>query len=122
MHDGHCCTMELTTARAAGLYHFDTDFSRADVAKIDLRYTIRDALTERIHACNHSRKSRRIFFSAIACAAIFIAVLLTARTAKSQESPDNKDFLRRAFLKHEFSAKFFGPARWLNGGEAYTTV
>ena len=114
--------MKLTTARAAKLYHFDTSFSRADVAKIDLGYTIRDALTERIHACQHPRKSCRIFFSAVACAAIFVGVLLTAATAKSQESPDNKDFLRRAFLKHEFSAKFFGPARWLNGGEAYTTV
>ena len=61
-------------------------------------------------------------FSAIACTAIFIAILLAAAAAKSQESADNKDFLRRAFLKHDFSAKFFGPARWLNGGEAYTTV
>jgi len=50
-------------------------------------------------------------------------VLFISAAAKSQESAaDKTDFLRRAFLKHEFNAKFFGPARWLNGGEAYTTV
>ncbi|MGC1684014.1 MAG: S9 family peptidase [Candidatus Acidiferrales bacterium] len=50
-------------------------------------------------------------------------MLFISAAAKSQESAaDTTDFLRRAFLKHEFNAKFFGPARWLNGGEAYTTV
>ncbi|HEY4741615.1 MAG TPA: hypothetical protein VIH76_13550, partial [Candidatus Acidoferrales bacterium] len=66
---------------------------------------------------------RRRNFGPTACALIFGGVLFISAAAKSQESAaDTTDFLRRAFLKHEFNAKFFGPARWLNGGEAYTTV
>src|ERR1700693_2584280 len=30
--------------------------------------------------------------------------------------------LRREFVDHAFTVKSFGPARWLNEGQAYTTV
>ncbi|HWX94900.1 MAG TPA: S9 family peptidase [Terriglobales bacterium] len=30
--------------------------------------------------------------------------------------------LRREFIEHAFAVKSFGPARWLNGGQAYTTL
>ena len=30
--------------------------------------------------------------------------------------------LRREFVEHAFAVKSFGPARWLNGGQAYTTL
>jgi dipeptidyl-peptidase-4 len=37
--------------------------------------------------------------------------------------PDDLDAsLKRIFAKEEFKAKTFGPARWLEGGKAYTTV
>ena len=55
-------------------------------------------------------------------AGLLLIAALAAIPARSQESFDKKDFLRRAFLTDEFSTRFFGPARWLNGGDSYTTV
>jgi dipeptidyl-peptidase 4 len=55
-------------------------------------------------------------------ALIVAAALVTAKPAASQQPAENHDFLRRAFLTDEFATHVFGPARWLNGGEAYTTV
>jgi dipeptidyl-peptidase 4 len=57
-----------------------------------------------------------------ALAALFLASVVLAVPVRSQQPFDKADLLRRAFLTHEFAAHFFGPARWLNGGEAYTTV
>lgn len=54
--------------------------------------------------------------------AVFAAICFLAVAAAAQQSAEKPDFLRRAFLQHEFMAKRFGPARWLNGGSAYTTV
>ncbi|MGB0037151.1 MAG: S9 family peptidase [Candidatus Acidiferrales bacterium] len=51
-----------------------------------------------------------------------IAIAFFAVPARSQQPSAKDDFLRRVFLTDEFSAKPFGPARWLNGGEFYTTV
>ncbi len=51
-----------------------------------------------------------------------LAIAAFARTANSQQRIEDNEFLRRVFQKHEFSARPFGPARWLKGGEAYTTV
>jgi dipeptidyl-peptidase 4 len=50
------------------------------------------------------------------------AVSLLALRANSQQPVEQIQFLRDAFLKGEYSPRPFGPARWLNGGEAYTTV
>jgi dipeptidyl-peptidase 4 len=50
------------------------------------------------------------------------ALALLSPLAKSQQPVEQNQFLREAFLKHELSAQPFGPARWLNGGEACTTV
>ncbi len=57
-----------------------------------------------------------------------VALSLYADAAKCQQIANTKSsieqnqFLRDAFLKHAYSARPFGPARWLNGGEAFTTV
>ncbi len=64
----------------------------------------------------------RKFLCSLVTTALYAAVLLSAPVMSAQSVPDNNDFLRRVFLKHEFSARSFGPSRWLNGGEAYTTV
>jgi dipeptidyl-peptidase 4 len=40
----------------------------------------------------------------------------------SAQSAQTAEYLRRAFKTGEFSGKFFGPARWLENGKAYTTV
>jgi dipeptidyl-peptidase-4 len=58
----------------------------------------------------------------IALALFLFATFLAAAAAFAQQSAEKDDFLRRAFLKHEFSSRQFGPARWLGGGAAYTTV
>ena len=47
-------------------------------------------------------------------------VILPAPTAA--QSAQAADMLKRAFQNHEFSGRPFGPARWLEGGKAYTTV
>ncbi|MGA8267039.1 MAG: DPP IV N-terminal domain-containing protein, partial [Candidatus Acidiferrales bacterium] len=78
-------------------------------------------MTGRLNGFKYHPTPRRSV-RAVVVAALFFATSLVAVTGNSQESANDQDFLRRAFLKHEFSAKFFGPARWLNGGEAYTTV
>jgi dipeptidyl-peptidase-4 len=57
---------------------------------------------------------------------LLIAYLLWMLVAESpllaQQSFDMDQFFRRAFLQREFQPKSFGPARWLNQGEAYTTL
>jgi dipeptidyl-peptidase 4 len=60
---------------------------------------------------------------------IFVAVLSVGAQPASSQRPSNtlqsieqNQFLRDAFLKHEYSARPFGPARWLNRGESFTTV
>jgi len=53
------------------------------------------------------------------------ALLLTFRAplrAQDGIPPELDATLRRIFLQKEFSVKSFGPARWLEGGEAYVTV
>ena len=40
----------------------------------------------------------------------------------AQVSPKLSATLHQIFVEKEFSAKSFGPARWLKGGEAYTTL
>lgn len=42
--------------------------------------------------------------------------------AHAQTSPKLAETLDKIFNKHEFDVKSFGPARWLDGGVAYTTV
>ncbi|HUJ31033.1 MAG TPA: S9 family peptidase [Candidatus Acidoferrum sp.] len=51
-----------------------------------------------------------------------LAASLLASRAASQQPVEQNEFLRATFLKHEFSARHFGPARWLQNGKSYTTV
>jgi dipeptidyl-peptidase-4 len=46
----------------------------------------------------------------------------SALCSSAQQPFDVDQFFRRAFLEHEFQPKSFGPARWMNQGEAYTTL
>ena len=55
-------------------------------------------------------------------AIVSLAVSLLAVGAKSQQRVEQIEFLRDLFLKGAYSEPPFGPARWLNGGEAYTTL
>ncbi len=49
-------------------------------------------------------------------------ILVAATRLFAQQSFDLDQFFRKAFLQHEFQPKSFGPARWLNEGEAYATL
>lgn len=42
--------------------------------------------------------------------------------AQAQQKSDVGSLLHRIYATDEFHVKVFGPARWLNGGEAYTTA
>ena len=50
------------------------------------------------------------------------AALVAAVPARAQISPESDKLLHRLFDSSDFKVKTFGPARWLNGGEFYTTV
>jgi dipeptidyl-peptidase 4 len=49
-----------------------------------------------------------------------VASLLLSATASA--SPALNETLKQIFQRHAFDEKHFGPARWLDGGIAYTTV
>jgi dipeptidyl-peptidase 4 len=46
----------------------------------------------------------------------------SAAPTEAQIKPQTAELFRRLFNSEEFEPKFFGPARWLDGGESYTTV
>ncbi|HMI50832.1 MAG TPA: S9 family peptidase [Candidatus Saccharimonadales bacterium] len=52
----------------------------------------------------------------------FLVLVLVSPALAAQEPLDGNNFFRRAFLLREFQPKHFGPMRWMDGGEAYTTV
>ena len=54
--------------------------------------------------------------------ALLAATSLPTRGADSTQSVEQIPFLRDVFLHHAYSARWFGPARWQNGGESYTTL
>jgi dipeptidyl-peptidase-4 len=60
---------------------------------------------------------------------ICVAALSVCAVYANSQQPSNtlqyigqNQFLRDAFLNHKYSARPFGPARWLAGGESFTTV
>ena len=56
-------------------------------------------------------------------ALILVACLITCPGGRVHgQSSIVTDTLRREFVEHAFAVKSFGPARWLNEGQAYTTL
>ena len=54
---------------------------------------------------------------------ILVACLITCPGERVHgQSSIVTDTLRREFVEHAFAVKSFGPARWLNEGQAYTTL
>ena len=60
----------------------------------------------------------------LSCLALLLTALagFAASPARAQISPDSDKLLHRLFASPDFEVKHFGPARWLDGGEFYTTV
>lgn len=54
--------------------------------------------------------------------ACFVALSAWPGTARAQLSPQLVEMLQRVFVAKEFDGKEFGPARWWNEGESYTTL
>lgn len=84
-------------------------------------------MTSLIRNTNAFRRGR---VGCLACSVLLsiVALSLAVERAYSQQTPssvqaiEQNQFLRDAFLRHQYSARPFGPARWLNGGESFTTV
>src|SRR5580700_7837136 len=47
---------------------------------------------------------------------------LATSPVRAQISPESDKLLYRLFASTDFEVKTFGPAKWLDGGEFYTTV
>jgi dipeptidyl-peptidase 4 len=60
--------------------------------------------------------------TAVAAFAICAAAVMLGALPASAQSAQTAEYLRRAFKTSDFAGKFFGPARWLEDGKAYTTV
>jgi dipeptidyl-peptidase-4 len=74
---------------------------------------------------SHLSKKARLahsFRAPLLAALCFFASISVFSAAAYSQSPEVADLLHRAFQTREFSAKSFGPSRWLQNGEAYTTV
>jgi dipeptidyl-peptidase-4 len=54
--------------------------------------------------------------------ALTLAAQVAAGPARAQIAPESDKLLHRLFASSDFEVKRFGPARWLDGGEFYTTV
>ena len=65
-----------------------------------------------------------LFYLLLSLSALSICVprANSQQPANTLEKIEQNQLLRDAFLNHKYSARPFGPARWLNGGESFTTV
>jgi dipeptidyl-peptidase 4 len=64
------------------------------------------------------RKRRRLRARAV----LPLVAALVPLHAEAQLKPETVQLFGRLFNSEEFEAKSFGPAKWLDGGEAYTTL
>jgi len=60
--------------------------------------------------------------SAILLALFLARALTTCGSAGAQERSELEALLHKIYASDDFEVKVFGPARWLDGGESYTTV
>ena len=70
----------------------------------------------------HSKSLRAALALALGLAAFFPARPVPAEPPGSEPSDEIQPLLKRIFASKDFAAKRFGPARWIEGGRAYTTV
>ncbi|MGA8144687.1 MAG: S9 family peptidase [Candidatus Acidiferrales bacterium] len=67
---------------------------------------------------NRGSRARWFFVPLLA----FTIAALGPSPARAQISPESDKLLHRLFASPDFEVKHFGPAKWLDGGEFYTTV
>jgi hypothetical protein len=69
-----------------------------------------------------STLSPRRFALALQAATLVLAASACSPAARAQIKPEVSQLLNRFYNTEEFEPKTFGPARWLENGDAYTTV
>lgn len=69
-----------------------------------------------------TKRFRSVLALALGLSAFLSARSLPAQTYGSTPSDELQALLKRIFASKEFTPKRFGPARWIEGGRAYTTV
>ena len=55
-------------------------------------------------------------------AAAIVGLTAFGMPVRTQRKPETTELFRRMFATDEFEPKTFGPAKWLEGGSAYTTM
>jgi dipeptidyl-peptidase-4 len=65
----------------------------------------------------HCKATSKILFTILVAGACALGA-----SVQAQQKSDVGSLLHRIYATDEFQVKVFGPARWLNGGETYTTV
>ena len=77
-------------------------------------------MTLRFQICGRARFQSISRSTCLAAAIVGLTALGTP--ARAQRKPETAELFRRMFATEEFEPKTFGPAKWLEGGSAYTTV
>ena len=72
--------------------------------------------------CLAVRQCGRILGAFKIVLALFVLAIAIAQPAAAQLKPETERLFHRIFATKEFQPKVFGPARWLQGGAAYTTL
>jgi dipeptidyl-peptidase-4 len=72
--------------------------------------------------CLAFRQCGRILGAFKIVLALFVLAAAIAQPAAAQLKPETEQLFHRIFATKEFQPKVFGPARWLEGGAAYTTL
>ena len=72
--------------------------------------------------CLAVRQCGRILGAFKIVLALFVLAIAIAQPAAAQLKPETERLFHRIFATKEFQPKVFGPARWLEGGAAYTTL
>ena len=74
----------------------------------------RTLLTKTIAGERHMKRQHSVL--------LMLAAVSLSLSALSQTNDETRLTLDRIFKNREFVSEFFGPARWLTNGAAYTTV
>jgi dipeptidyl-peptidase-4 len=69
-----------------------------------------------------STLSPRLFALALQAVTLLLVASAGSPAARAQIKPEVSQLLNRFYNTEEFEPKTFGPARWLENGDAYTTV
>jgi dipeptidyl-peptidase-4 len=82
------------------------------------QFASEDSSMTAVPAQHSTLRSRTALFQL----ALLLLLGFSSSAVRAQARPETPELFRRLFNSEDFEPKFFGPARWLDGGESYTTV